>query len=305
MSTLSKETSWRSYRVLRRAEENKFHSHVSPSRARPAYRTRLLNGLQDPPIRRGQSRPQDQSADSPRVQAQDQGNLRSARRDVPKAGRSLGVSSGVFSVVFSPGPGGAAACDAGWQTRCLNAGDGRSTWTGTLFSNSIIRHDRCGSEAVISPLYPSSRLLVPEELLLLRPGLPHGAWRRPACVRGDGGRRANRKWILHLHQYDDITCRASMSPHTFGLKEMAPPTRLREPAQAEPITAAPGRRRRSPPSSSPMAEVKENLNSSKVEKAVSSLDQVASSWEDGPYVFHRPHQRRQQGAGRGLEHDTF
>ncbi|CAL8375488.1 unnamed protein product [Gadus morhua 'NCC'] len=90
--------------------------------------------------------------------------------------------------------------------------------------------------------------------------------------------------VFHM-EHGDAQRVASMSPHTFGLKEMAPPTRLREPAQAEPITAAPGRRRRSPPSSSPMAEVKENLNSSKVEKAVSSLDQVASSWEDGPYVF--------------------
>ncbi|CAL8350155.1 unnamed protein product [Arctogadus glacialis] len=122
----------------------------------------------------------------------------------------------------------------------------------TLFSNSIIR-----------------MTVVSESCDQSSPVLNHGDAQRVFGATAAGEQTGSGYYVFH--QYDDITCRASMSPHTFGLKEMTPPTRLREPAQAEPITAAPGRRRRSPPSSSPMA--------------ASSLDQVASSWEDGPYVF--------------------
>ncbi|XP_030237262.1 transmembrane protein 87A isoform X2 [Gadus morhua] len=154
----------------------------------------------------------------------------------------------------------------------------------TLFSNSIIRmtvvSESCDQS---SPVLNVSWYLRSSSCYDQVFHMEHGDAQRVFGATAAGEQTGSGYYIFH--QYDDITCRASMSPHTFGLKEMAPPTRLRELAQAEPITAAPGRRRRSPPSSSPMAEVKENLNSSKVEKAVSSLDQVASSWEDGPYVF--------------------
>ncbi|XP_035851733.1 transmembrane protein 87A isoform X2 [Sander lucioperca] len=100
-----------------------------------------------------------------------------------------------------------------------------------------------------------------------------------------------------VHQYRPITCQQHISPQAFGLDEFEMKTRLTELPQEQPITEKNlgSRRRRDADAPKPKADAvqKESVPAETGNAAIhrkeaaahSSLDAVAESWEDGPYMF--------------------
>ncbi|KAG7254496.1 hypothetical protein CRUP_027327 [Coryphaenoides rupestris] len=152
----------------------------------------------------------------------------------------------------------------------------------TLFNNSIIRmtmmSESCDhtSPFVLNISWYLRSSSCYDQVFNLEPKEAGHVFRATAVGEGAGS------GSFVFHQYHAITCQDLMIPHTFGLQKMTPPTRLREPTQPEPITVAPGRRRRRNPSSPPPTMEVDSSLSMVVTKP---LDAVARSWEDGPYWF--------------------
>ncbi|XP_053728935.1 transmembrane protein 87A-like isoform X1 [Synchiropus splendidus] len=99
-----------------------------------------------------------------------------------------------------------------------------------------------------------------------------------------------------LHQYDPFTCEIHSNPNTFGLDVFKAATPLTEPPKPPSVTEKPAARgRRAIEAPQPKAVTgktndstakKKNADSSKQQGALSPhLDAVATSWEDGPYMF--------------------
>ncbi|XP_074497111.1 transmembrane protein 87A isoform X1 [Sebastes fasciatus] len=97
-----------------------------------------------------------------------------------------------------------------------------------------------------------------------------------------------------FHQYPAFTCKPHTSP-TFGLEKFEKKTRLTEEPQKQPITEkTSGRRKRSnvdaPQPKAAEVQKKTETGSAAVRPkemaaASHSVDVVAQSWEDGPYMF--------------------
>ncbi|CAL8354094.1 unnamed protein product [Lota lota] len=139
----------------------------------------------------------------------------------------------------------------------------------TLFSNTIIRmtvvSESCDdSSPVLNISWYLRSSSCYDQVFHLEPGEAQHVFGATAV----GERTGSGSFVFH--QYDDVTCRASMSPHTFGLKKMDPPTRLKEPPQAEVGGAK---------------SVGSDWLPVLLLKVESPMDTVARSWEDGPYVF--------------------
>ncbi|TDH15423.1 hypothetical protein EPR50_G00031070 [Perca flavescens] len=92
-----------------------------------------------------------------------------------------------------------------------------------------------------------------------------------------------------FHQYGPITCQPHISPQAFGLDKFDMKTRLTELPQEQPITEDLGsRRRRDADAPKPKAAAVQKESAAVPHKEAAahlSMDTVAESWEDGPYMF--------------------
>ncbi|XP_078103219.1 transmembrane protein 87A isoform X2 [Sander vitreus] len=203
-----------------------------------------------------------------------------ARSAAPgQTGPGLWSSALVLTVLLAElvGPGGAVSEPGKWILNVDSETVKKQNYflfTKTLFNSSFVhlKAEACNSSAAVqldvSWYLRNSHCY--DEVFGLDANGAKNYFNSTKVIQGGGS------GYYVVHQYRPITCQPHISPQTFGLDEFEMKTRLTELLQEQPITEknlGSRRRRRDADAVKPKAP------------AHSSLDAVAESWEDGPYMF--------------------
>ncbi|XP_078103218.1 transmembrane protein 87A isoform X1 [Sander vitreus] len=225
-----------------------------------------------------------------------------ARSAAPgQTGPGLWSSALVLTVLLAElvGPGGAVSEPGKWILNVDSETVKKQNYflfTKTLFNSSFVhlKAEACNSSAAVqldvSWYLRNSHCY--DEVFGLDANGAKNYFNSTKVIQGGGS------GYYVVHQYRPITCQPHISPQTFGLDEFEMKTRLTELLQEQPITEknlGSRRRRRDADAVKPKAAAvqKESVPAETGNAAVprkeapahSSLDAVAESWEDGPYMF--------------------